>query len=497
MNVPLLRVSELVLLIWALPLSVDAAIGHSHGQEQRSLTDTSLRFSSLDDLVRVISLRDYNTRVVLIGTMLLGLGAGIIGSFLLLRRHSLMGDALSHVTLPGIGIAFLIMTRLGGNGKFLPGLLLGACISGVVGMMFILGIRQLTRLKEDAALGIVLSVFFGVGIAILGVIQKMSTGNAAGLESFIYGKTASMLASDATMIAVAAAVIVVACTVLFKEFTVVCFDQEYAGAQGWPVLVLDSVMTGMVVAVTVIGLQAVGLILIVALLIIPPAAARFWTDHLPRMVVASAVIGAASGLIGAGLSALVPRLPAGAIIVVVASVIFLVSMIFGTARGVLVRYIEHVRLKRKIGRQHLLRALYEHIEDTTPNLRDLPPLRVPQRGMQGQDLLNERSWSTRRLNRVIRLAERDGLVYHRADGTYHLTEEGIGEARRVVRNHRLWELYLITHADIAPSHVDQDADRLEHVLGRPMVLKLEELLAKDHPHLAMPESPHVLRGVKG
>lgn len=459
----------------------------------QSITDTSIQLPTGEELLRVLLLRDYNTRIVLVGTMLLGLAAGIIGSFLLLRKRSLMGDALSHATLPGIGLAFIFMTAMGGTGKSLPGLLVGATVTGLLGMGTILALRHLTRLKEDAALGIVLSVCFGIGIAVLGVIQKMSTGNAAGLESFIYGKTASMLASDAILIAVAAGVIVLACLVLFKEFGLVCFDQDYANAQGWPVMLLDGVMTALVLAVTVIGLQAVGLILIVALLITPAAAARFWTDHLPRMVITSAIIGAASGLIGAGLSALVPRLPAGAIIVVVASVIFLFSMVFGSARGVLVRTFERQRLKRTVGRQHILRALYEWMEKADPELRIQPPFQKGETGIGFDDLLEERSWTPVRLRHLIRSAEREGLLYVTADGSHHLTEEGMSEARRVVRNHRLWELYLITHADIAPSHVDQDADRLEHVLGRPMVQKLEELLAKDHPHLVMPESPHVFR----
>jgi len=470
------------------PLSGFGAVGHG------SITDTSFALPTWSELLRVVTLRDYNTRVVLIGTMLLGLAAGIIGSFMLLRKRSLMGDALSHATLPGIGLAFILMTAMGGDGKFLPGLLAGALVTGVLGMGIILAIRNLTRLKEDAALGIVLSVFFGVGIAVLGIVQKMSTGNAAGLESFIYGKTASMLASDATMIAVAAAVIGLGCTIFFKEFGLVCFDQGYAGAQGWPVLFLDVLMTALVVGVTVIGLQAVGLILIVALLIIPPAAARFWTDHLPRMVGVSALIGASSGLVGAGVSALVPRLPAGAIIVVVASVIFLVSMVFGTARGIVVRLREHVRLKRKIGRQHLLRALYEKLEESRPAVRAHRTWTEATAGTTWDELLAERSWPVGWLRRVVRAAERDEMVYRTADRRIHLTEEGIAEAWRVVRNHRLWEIYLITHADIAPSHVDRDADMLEHVLGRPMVQKLEDLLARDYPQLAMPESPHVLGG---
>src|SRR5687768_13697894 len=148
---------------------------------ERSITDTSLRLPSRNEVLRVIFLRDYNTRVVVLGTTLLGLAAGTIGSFMLLRKRALMGDALSHATLPGIGLAFIVAVAAGQTGKSLPVLLAGAVVTGVLGVLAVLAIRNFTRLKEDAALGIVLSVFFGAGVAVLGVIQKMGTGSAAGL----------------------------------------------------------------------------------------------------------------------------------------------------------------------------------------------------------------------------------------------------------------------------------------------------------------------------
>ena len=440
------------------------------------------------ELLRVLSLRDYNTRVVVVGTMMLGLAAGTIGAFMLLRKRALMGDALSHATLPGIGLAFVIATQMGVNAKSLPVLLTGAVITGVAGVLCILLIRNYSRIKEDAALGIVLSVFFGAGVAVLGFVQKMQTGSAAGLESFIYGKTASMLSSDAWLIGAAAATVAVLCALLFKEFTLLCFDGAYARTEGWPVAWLDLVMMGMVVAVTVIGLQAVGLILIIALLIIPPAAARFWTDRLSAMVLASAAIGATSGLLGAVMSALRPRLPAGAIIVVVASLIFVVSMVFGPTRGVLRRFREHQRLSRKVSRQHLLRAIYETAEGDGAD-----PMTT---GVPVAELLQMRSWSTAGLRRALRSAERAGLVFEGSDGNYRLTDDGMVEATSAVRNHRLWEAYLVTHADIAPSHVDRDADQIEHVLGRQMIKKLEAVVAAEHPDLLVPPSPHAI-GAEG
>jgi manganese/zinc/iron transport system permease protein len=387
-----------------------------------------------------------------------------------------VGDVLSHAMLPGIALAFMVMVALGGDGKALPGLLAGAACLGLAGVGCVLLIRRHTRLKDDAALGIVLSVFFGLGTALLGLVQEMPQGSAAGLSSFIYGKAASIVKSDLWAIAATSAVIVAACALLYKELTIVCFDEAFAGAQGWPVHALDAAMMAIVTGVTVVGLQAVGLILIIAFLIIPPAAARFWTHRLPWMMAGAAAIGGAGGWVGASLSALVPRLPAGAIIVVVVAAAFVLSMLFGPARGVLAKALAQRRLARRVDRQHLLRAVYERVE------------RAPGEVAFAR-LLAARSWSAARLRRALRRAAGAGLVARSATGV-RLTPAGQVEAARTVRTHRLWELYLIRHADIAPSHVDRDADQIEHVLGSDLVAELGAVLDA----AAVPPSPHAITG---
>ena len=289
------------------------------------------------DWWRVVSLADYNTRVVVSGTALLGAAAGLVGCFTLLRRRALLGDALSHATLPGICLAFLLATSLGGDGKSMPWLLLGATLSGVVGVGAVLAIARGTRLKEDAAMGIVLGVLFGVGVALLGIVQQSETGHAAGLEAFIYGKTASMTAADAGRISVTSAICVAASVLLFKEWKLLCFDGAYAASRGYPVAVLDIALMGLVVAVCIVGLQAVGLILVIALLVIPAASARFWTDRMGRMMGIAALMGASGSLGGAIGSAVFTDLPSGALIVLVCGLWFLVSLFFGRRRGLLVR----------------------------------------------------------------------------------------------------------------------------------------------------------------
>ncbi len=441
----------------------------------------------LSDIFEVLLLRNYNTRLVVLGTTLLGIAAGLVGSFLLLRKRSLMGDALSHATLPGIAIAFAVMVSLGAEGKSLPALLLGATISGVAGIATMLLIRHTTRLRDDVAMGFVLSVFFGVGVATLRMVQGLPGASAAGLESFIYGKTASMVQSDFLLIALVAGAASLVSILFLKEFLLLCFDDGYAAAQGWPTLFLDVLLLGLVTAVTVIGLQAVGLILVIAFLITPPTAARFWTQRLQPMLLIAALIGGVSGWLGASISALTPQLPAGAVIVLVAAALFLISMLFAPERGVIPRLLNQAALRRKEDRQHLLRAAYEILEEQA----DGGP--VSNRSFPVEALSAKRSWTPRQLRRILHIARREDHLERTPPGRLRLSESGFGEAARVTRNHRLWESYLIQYADIAPSHVDRDADLVEHILGAELVRELEAKLRGSLQDKPVPPSPHPLR----
>jgi manganese/zinc/iron transport system permease protein len=455
-----------------------------------SLADRSVQWPTWNQWRRLLLLEDYNTRVVVLGTSLLGLAAGTIGSFTLLRRRALMGDALSHATLPGLALAFVVGAAWGTGGKSLPWLLTGAAASGLVGVATILLIRNLSRVKEDAALGVVLSVFFGLGIAMLGLVQQMRTGYAAGLEAFIYGKTASMVASDAWLIGTAGLACAAISGLLFKELRLLCFDEGFAASRGFPTVALDLLLMAMVVVVTIIGLEAVGLVLMIAFLVTPAAAARFWTQRMTRMTWLSALLGAASGLVGSAMSAILPRLPSGAMIVLVATGFFLFSMIFGSARGILVRGLRRYRLNAQVDRRHLLRGIYEFLEGNLALPRDGVAAPPP---VDFRDLLQTRSWSAGRLRREVARARRAGLVEAAADDELRLTARGLKEAARLVREHRLWEIYLTTHADIATSQVDRDADTIEHVLEPGMIAKLEGLLAAQQTAAAMPKSVHPIQ----
>jgi manganese/zinc/iron transport system permease protein len=456
-----------------------------------TLVPTAFDWPSWAELLRVLSLSaGFNTTVVQIGVTLLGIAAGVVGTFAVLRKRALMGDALSHAALPGIAIAFLVAVAFGGEGRSTPVLLTGAAVSGVIGVLIIQGLVRHTRLPEDAAIGAVLSVFFGAGFVILSFIQTLGTGDQGGIGKFIYGQTAAMSLGDALVIGAVAAFVTLAATLLFKEFRLVCFDQEFAGTQGWSISLIDLLMMALVVAVTVVGLRAVGLILVVALIIIPAAAARFWTERLSVMTALAAVIGGASGYLGASASALFPRFPAGAIIVLVAGALFLVSLFLAPARGVLAAALRQARLRVEVSSQHVLRAIYEALETG----------RVDQGGgVELAGLRRARSWSSLSLRLVLRWLAWRGRV-HLSATTAELTDLGRREALRVTRNHRLWEQFLVAHADIAPSHVDHSADLVEHVLSPDMVAELERQLAASGRlprYLGVPASVHELSPAAG
>ena len=477
-------------ILWLLASPVSLSAAEARIGDQRSLTDRSAEWPTWQQWRRVLLLEDYNTRVVVFGVAILGAGAGLVGGFTLLRKRALMGDALSHASLPGIALAFMTASVLGKDAKSLPYLLAGATISGLIGVATILWIRNQTRLKEDAALGIVLSVFFGAGVAVLGVIQQMESGHAAGLEGFIYGKTASMSRSDASLIVIASLIAIGVCLILYKEFKLLCFDEGFAGSRGFRVVLLDVVLMSTVVLVTIVGLQAVGLILMIALMVIPAAAARFWTEAMGRMMVYSMLLGTIGCVLGAAISAVFPRLPSGAMIVLVCSLFFFLSMMFGRSRGILVRYLRRLRLNRRVARQHLLRAMYESVEPQQAGEEFDPNASV-----SIAELLTMRSWSRRKLLKAIQLAEDAELVTRRGENA-HLTRAGYLEARRLTRQHRMWEMYLIAYAEIAPSMVDRDADAIEHVLEPQIIDQLEELLEEEKSGIRVPESPHELGAVQ-
>lgn len=292
-----------------------------------------------------------NLQWVLIATSLLGIATGTLGSFAFLRGRSLMGDALAHAALSGVCLAFLageLANALGhyqGSSKALWLLLLGASATAYIASRAVAAITRHTRLKEDAAQAITLTTFFGVGIVLLTYIQHSGSGAQSGLDKFLFGQTAALVRSDVNIMIGIAVVLCFMAALLYKEFKLLCFDPEFGTGLGFSMQKLDSMLMVLIVAAVVAGLQAVGVVLISALLITPPAAARFWTDKLGFMVVLAAIFGALSGFLGSVLSA-TPQsqgLPTGPMIVMAVTFVFFISLVFAPQRGALPRWLRERR----------------------------------------------------------------------------------------------------------------------------------------------------------
>ena len=264
----------------------------------------------------------YNTLIVAAGTAAVGCAAGVVGSLSVLRKRALVGDAAAHVTLVGVATAFALTGR-----RDLPTLLIGGFVAALAGLLALVLIRRLTRTRDDAATAIVLSVGFGGGIALVAGMSARGIPGSAGLENFLLGHTAALTARDAGMLAGVSVATVAVVMLLLKEATLVAFDRSFAAAAGWPVTVLDYVLVMLVAVMVVVGLPAAGAVLVTALVVIPPVAARQWTDRLGTMLVLAGLIGLVSAVAGVAISAIVPRLATGPVIVLVAAAIFAVSVL--------------------------------------------------------------------------------------------------------------------------------------------------------------------------
>ena len=293
-------------------------------------------------LSSIISLfSDYTFQTVALGSALLGLISGVLGSFAVLRRQSLLGDGISHSALPGVVMAFVLS-----GSKNTEVLLMGALISGLLATLFIVSIVRHTRVKFDSALALVMSVFFGLGLVLLTYVQKIPNSNQAGLKRFIFGQASTLLQRDIILMLICGIILLTLVLLYWKEFKLFTFDSDFAQSLGFSPKKLNLLLSFMIVLAIIIGLQTVGVILMSAMLITPAVAARQWTNKLWVMVTLSALFGAASGIAGTAASSLVPKLPTGPAIVVCVSAIVIISVLFAPGRGVLYRVYQ--RRKNKV-----------------------------------------------------------------------------------------------------------------------------------------------------
>lgn len=358
---------------------------------------------------------NYTLRTVGLGAAFLGIVNGVLGSFAVLRKQSLLGDAISHAALPGIALAFLLT-----GSKATIVLLLGAAAAGWIGTLLVMNIVKNTRVKYDSALGLVLSVFFGFGLVLLTYIQRMPVASQAGLDTFLFGQAATLLARDVATIGILGAAVLLIVLVVWKEFKLLCFDPGFALSLGFPIRGLDILLITLLVTSIVIGLQTVGVVLMSAMVVAPAAAARQWTDRLGVMVTISAFFGALAGVGGALVSSLTARLPAGPTIVLCLTAIVIVSLLAAPNRGVVWKWARERVNRNLLQTEAVLADLYVLAmrHEDLGHGHPISVLRTMSAGHGGVD-------------RSLEVLRERGLVRVTVEGTWSLTPRGLSEAGKL------------------------------------------------------------------
>lgn len=360
---------------------------------------------------------DYTFRVVTLGSAILGCTSGVLGTFAVLRKQSLLGDAISHSALPGIAIAFLLTSS-----KSPAVLLTGALLAGWISALCMMAIVKVTHIKYDGALAIILSVFFGFGLMLLSVVQKMPTARQAGLNKFLFGQAATLLKEDVITMALLGGLAILLTIVFWKEFKLLSFNPDFGTSLGFSMRTIDILLTSLLVIAIVVGLQTVGVVLMSVMIIAPAAAARQWTDKLGVMAIIAAFIGALSGVIGATISSQANKIPTGPVIVLVGFSIVIISLLFAPKRGILYRVLRQYENQNRLGMTMILEDIYLF------GLKDI-------NGVSPFKLLEKRSITRpRKLLKYLKKLESHRFI-ERAKDTDHeewiITTKGINELRKV------------------------------------------------------------------
>lgn len=416
-------------------------------------------------LLDFFSMQNPNVRYVVFGSVLLSISSAIVGCFTFLKKKALIGDVVSHAVLPGVCLSFILSGTK--NPVFL---IIGAFLSGWLSIIVLDYIVRNSKIKEDTATGLALSVFFGFGILLLTFIQHSGNSAQTGLDSFLFGKAAALIGQDLWAFSMIAVVILVVVFFFYKEFKLISFDSQYAASIGIPIKKMELLLTSITVMAVVTGIQAVGVVLMAAMLITPAAAARFWTDRLAVMLILAATFGAFAGIAGAFISYTTPSMPTGPWIVMVVSFIAIFSFFLSPKKGILIKALKQRKIRKMLLEENLLKTFYLAGEANADH----------KEAKLKQELEEVRMFKGGQLQTGLRRLRNQGFIT-RKDNHWALTQAGFHKGKRVVRLHRLWELYLTKYLRIAPDHVHEDAETIEHVITPELEMRLEKLL--EYPEL--------------
>ena len=382
---------------------------------------------------------------VIMGIAIIGAVSGVVGTFSFLRKKTLIADAISHSVLPGICLGFMFVGT-----KDPIVLMTGALVIGWISVWLIDYLSSTTKLSEDTAIALVSTLFFAIGSVLLSVISKSQNAEQTGLKNFLFGKAATMTTFDIQVFTVIGVVLIAIVILFFKPFQLVCFNTEFAKSIGVKVKFIEFSLSTLTVMTVAIGIQAVGVVLMSALLIAPAASARYWTNRLSIMVVLAALFGMFSSVIGVMLSTMKNNMPTGPWIVFALFAFTLLTLLFAPKKGWFSIKKRNNSNHKKITEENLLKTFYQLKEEGNVTV-------------SSRDFLEKRSVDTHSLARDLKRMVKHGFLTEK-NKTFTLTEKGNTEAARILRSHRLWELYLTKRMNFKEDHIHGTAETIEHLI---------------------------------
>ncbi len=419
-------------------------------------------------------------RAPTIGSMLMCLSAALVGVIVFVRKRSLLGEALSHATYPGVTAAIIVAGVFSIESGLGPLLLGGAFISCMLGFWFIERLERKMRVPADAALGVILALFFGVGVTIASFAQNSYTYLFRQTQIWLYGQAATMTDVHILIYGLLCLFVALFIALFYKKIQVLLFDSQFAATNGTASKFLEFILLLMIVLSLVIGIRCVGVILMSAMFIAPAAAARQFTNKLSKMFWLAAIFGCTSAFLGVYFSVVLSEtnlgtysVPTGPMIVLISGSIALYALFFAPKRGLIIRYVRIARFRHTSIGENLIKNLWRL-------------------SVQGKKILSFREIALSscfsslylrfQLSGLIRKGE---LV--KEQGYYSLSPLGTKKGARIVRLHRLWEVYLVNSLGLNVERVHKSAEEMEHILTADLEKKLTDLL--DNPSVDPHEQP--------
>jgi ABC-type Mn2+/Zn2+ transport system permease subunit/Mn-dependent DtxR family transcriptional regulator len=397
----------------------------------------------------------------LLASSLVGIMCGILGCFIVLRNMSLVGDALAHAILPGVVVAFLLV------GYSTLAFFTGSVLAGLLTAVGITWIQHRVNTKNDAAIGIVFTAMFSLGVIGISYISR-NQGVHLDLKDFLFGNVLGVADTDLMLTGLVTLYVILSIVVFYRYLFVSTFQPVVAETMGIPVRLIHYFLMLLLSFAVVASLQTVGVILVVAMLITPAATALLLSDKMEQVIVISAGIGLLSAVVGLILAIILNTTP-GPAIAVTATTFYLLVVIFSPRKGLVVKVFRRRQLKLRIDREDLLKALY----------------RSAQKGQSASTELREKlDISLLNWRRGIKQLRRHKWLQ---SDTLKLTTLGEEAARRLVRAHRLWETYLATEVGLDKEQIHLDAERYEHLLPEAILRAVDEKLG--YPQLDPHGSP--------